>query len=98
MKPNDVRSPREHWILIEVLYDGGDNEDSLAVGEWDGQRRLATRWNGNGKEIGNPQSRGLSTWFIMPPRYNEKMLESFSSKELPPNKKTIARALLGLDD
>ena len=99
MKPNDVRSPREHWTLIEVLYDGGDDPgDALAVGEWDHERRLAPRWNGGGKEIGNPQSRGLPTWFMIPPRYNRAVLDSFSPKELPPNKKTIAMALLGLED
>ena len=25
MKPINVRSPREHWTLIEVLYDGGED-------------------------------------------------------------------------
>lgn len=99
MKPSEVRSPREHWTLIEVLYDGADDPgDSLAVGEWDGARRLAARWNGGPKGIGNPQSRGLPTWFVIPPRYNRAVLDSFDAKELPPNKRTIAKALLGIDD
>jgi hypothetical protein len=98
MKPINVRSPREHWMLIEVLYDGGDDGgDALAVGEWDGERRLAARWNGSSKEIGNPQSRGLPTWFILHPRYNRAVLDSFSPKELPSNKKMIAKALLGIE-
>lgn len=97
MKAQDVRSPRDKWTLIEVLFDGGDGEDSLAVGEWAGERVLATRWNGKGKEIGNPQSRGLPTWYVVPARYNTGMLNSLSPNDLPPNKRKIAEALLGLD-
>lgn len=95
MKPDEVRSPRRSWTLIEVLYDGGDGGDSLAVGEWDGERRLAARWNGaTATDIGNPQSRGLPTWFILPPRYNAAVLSSFSGKELAAEKKKLAEALL----
>jgi hypothetical protein len=93
MKPQDVKSPRARWTLIDVLCDDGGEGDSLAVGEWDDSRVLAARWNGDtDKEIGNPQSRGLPTWFILPKRYYELILET-----LPTNKKTIARALLRLD-
>ena len=40
----------------------------------------------------------VGLWFIIPQRYNRALLDSFSPKELPANKKTIAMALLGLDD
>jgi hypothetical protein len=67
--PQDVSSPREHWELVAVLYDGGPGQPSLALGRWDGQDVIGTRWNGDdaqGSALGNPQSRGLATWFILP--------------------------------
>ena len=41
--PRKVDSPKSHWKLIDVLFDGGDDDASLAIGEWDGERRLAMR-------------------------------------------------------
>ena len=66
--PRKVDSPKSHWKLIDVLFDGGDDDASLAIGEWDGERRLAMRRNGSDQYpgIGNPQSRGLPTWFMLP--------------------------------
>jgi hypothetical protein len=66
--PKRVDSPRRWWRLIEVLWDGGEGEDSLAIGMWANKPVLAMRWNGSSKEgvIGNPQSRGLPTWFVLP--------------------------------
>ena len=71
IRPEDVRSPKRHWRLIRVLHDGGPGQWSVAEGQWDNGDRwdtvLAIRWNGaTGAEIGNPQSRGLPTWFILP--------------------------------
>ena len=89
--PKDVKSPRNKWILIDVLHDGGEGKDALAIGEWDGRRVLAARWNGNEESpVGNPQSRGIATWFVLPDRYNEPLLAT-----LPENKQMIAGALLG---
>ena len=44
---------------------------SAAEGPWDNgglwRDVLAVRWNGSeAAEIGNPQSRGVATWFIVP--------------------------------
>jgi hypothetical protein len=34
---------------------------------WDDRPAVGVRWNGEvGKGFGNPQSRGLPTWFILP--------------------------------
>lgn len=54
---------------------------SIAIVTWDGVRRLAMRWNISENEwydhaktsglkecVGNPQSRGHATWFIIPPQ------------------------------
>ena len=71
-RPEDVDSPRSHWLLHRVLYDGGESSWSAAEGQWKHENRwdpcLAIRWNGGGDTpIGNPQSRGNPTWFIVPP-------------------------------
>jgi len=89
--PKDAKSPRENWTLIDVLHNGGPGEHAIAIGEWDGTRCLAMRWNGNDeKPAGNPQSRGNPTWFIIPKEYNEALLEV-----IPPGKKTLVKALFG---
>ena len=71
VKPEDVRSPKSSWRLIRVVHDGGAGQWSAAEGQWDNggvwDNVLAIRWNGHtDAEIGNPQSRGLPTWFIIP--------------------------------
>jgi hypothetical protein len=71
VKPTAVDSPKNRWRLRKVLYDGGKGEWSAAEGQWDNGSEwdyvLAMRWNGTDEApIGNPQSRGLATWFIVP--------------------------------
>jgi len=95
VKADQVRSPREHWTLIHVLVDQGEgNEDegrwSLAIGEWDGIRRLAMRWNGTKtKPAGNPQSRGIPTWFVLPPGFEEYLMPL-----VPADKGPLTKALM----
>lgn len=95
--PKKVDSPRQHWKLFDVIYDGGEGEDSLAVGEWtqDGESRrvLASRWNGHSESKGNPQSRGLPTWYVLPDWMNQHILEA---PDYDPTKLAIAKALLGI--
>lgn len=91
--PSKVDSPRGRWKLFDVLHDGGEGADSLAVGEWDGERVLASRWNGHDGSVGNPQSRGLPTWFIIPSWLYDAILKG---GKIPANKAAIAQALLGL--
>lgn len=96
MDPHNVKSPKNRWILLDVLQEDMGENDALAVGEWEGMRRLAMRWNGDGEDdIGSPQSRGIATWHVIPSHYNEKILEL---DNIPHNKKMIARALLNLDE
>lgn len=95
---DQVRAPREQWTLIQVLIDQGESDDetgrwSLAVGEWEGQRRLAARWNGrDGKPAGNPQSRGIATWFVLPPEFEKPIMAV-----VPPEKLALAKALLNME-
>ena len=68
--PRIVLSPKGSIKNLNVLHDGGENGWSLAEMTWDGSDVLAMRWNGgsnNGNpSIGNPQSRGVPTWFVLP--------------------------------
>lgn len=66
--PQTVLSPRARLReVIEVLYDGGADGWSAAELDWDGERHLGLRWNGgDDSAVGNPQSRGQATWFIVP--------------------------------
>lgn len=92
--PKKVDSPRGRWRLIEVLWDGGADEDSLAIGMWDDSPVLAMRWNGSSKEgVGHPQSRGLPTWFVLPKWSYGGVLEK---AELEKQVFGRAKAILGL--
>jgi hypothetical protein len=81
--PKDVVSPQRQWSLITVLDSGEEGDGALALGKWDGDPVLAMRWNGaEGSPIGNPQSRGLATWFIIPGKYSEAILATLSPEKL----------------
>ena len=69
---------------------------SLAIGRWDNKPVLAMRWNG-GKDspIGNPQSRGLPTWFIVPDQHVRQILET-EQYALSDSKLEFARDFLEL--
>lgn len=91
MKPTDVKSPLRRWQTIAILRDSGKGGESLAVGNWDGSPVLAMRWNGdNDKDIGNPQSRGQATWFIVPEIYWPGIVLTITDAE----KLTLAEGVL----
>ena len=82
IKPEDVIAPQKHWKLGGVLYDGGEGKTSIAYGRWadkpgDGEPVVVMRWNGSqtGK-LGNPQSSGNATWFVLPHRIAVATLRS----------------------
>ena len=84
VKAQDDNSPRNRWRLHRVLHDGGEGGWSAAEGQWDNEglwrEVLAVRWNGSsGCEIGNPQSRGLPTWFILPDEMEQMVRESIGT-------------------
>ena len=87
VSPFTVKSPKAHWTLIDVIMT--NDEWSLALGEWDGRRRLACRWNGKDDELGNPMSRGVPTWFVMPDDFIEHLLPM-----IPREKRQLVNALL----
>jgi hypothetical protein len=88
--PGEVVSPKRQWTLVAVLYDRGEGQAAAALGRWDGEPVLAMRWNGtDGNTIGNPQSRGLPTWFIVPNEFRLAMLNELT--RLAPEKAALAR-------
>ena len=68
--PNTVLTPKGRITDLKVIYDGQEDSWSLAKMKWDGTEVVAMRWNGglsNGRPtVGNPQSRGKPTWFVVP--------------------------------
>jgi hypothetical protein len=92
VRPQDVKSPKDHWVLIDVLIEKQDW--SLAVGEWDGERCFAARWNGDDdRPKGNPVSHGMPTWFMLPREFAEPLL---AADLIPEEKKGVARSYLGM--
>lgn len=92
-KPEDVKSPKAHWYLFEVVLDRGPGDCAYALGEWDGDRRIGFRWNGTEENpIGNPQSRGLATWTML----DEAIHEAVISAVFPADKQEEARRFLRL--
>ena len=74
--PSIVDSPRKKWRLIKVLYNAKSSGWSVAQGEWEGDPAIGIRWNGSDEDggVGNPQSRGNPTWFIVPDAFKQAVL------------------------
>jgi hypothetical protein len=65
--PENVLSPKGSVANLRVLLNTGAEGWSVASMQWNGKDSLGIRWNGDAKNpIGNPQSRGIPTWFILP--------------------------------
>ena len=67
--PQTVLVPRNRVRSVRVLYNTGPGSGSwsAALLDFDGEERIAIRWNGQGRKgIGNPQSHGRPTWFVVP--------------------------------
>lgn len=65
--PENVISPKGSVKDVRVVYDTGVGGWSMAKLLWNDQEALGIRWNGHADNaLGNPQSRGIPTWFILP--------------------------------
>lgn len=65
-KPEDVTAPKDYWALIKILVPGGPGEMAWALGTWEGEVRLACRWNGFAEHPkGNPISNVHPTWMLL---------------------------------
>lgn len=87
--PKTVVSPRDCIQDVKVIYNGADDPGySIAIVTWQGIRKIAIRWNisqrewdntnkQNGSQIclGEPNSRGYATWFILPEEFLSSILK-----------------------
>jgi hypothetical protein len=65
--PESVLSPKTSISNVRVLMNTGEDGWSVASLQWEGKDAIGIRWNGGPQNlIGNPQSRGIATWFIAP--------------------------------
>ena len=78
VEPATVWAPKPSVRSVEILYNsipGGPGGWSVASIDWEGTEAIGIRWNGGeGSGIGNPQSRGNATWFILPEDLREVIL------------------------
>lgn len=87
---NTVTSPKDCVDNVRVIYDGGavKGEFSVAVLEWQGNPCIGIRWNITERElynpdkqsgkvicVGEPNSRGYATWFILPDSFLTELLQ-----------------------
>lgn len=88
--PNQVQSPKASVgkNSVKVIHNGGEwNKDdswsgwSVAELEWEGSPSVGCRWNGNGNNVGNPQSRGVPTWFILPDPVASEVLKHMQERK-----------------
>jgi hypothetical protein len=92
-KPEGVKSPQDCIDSVVKIFDG-DTENgafSLAKITWEGTDCIGIRWNvtqrewndpnkknGSKKCVGEPNSRGYPTWFILPDDFIESLLSGNS--------------------
>jgi hypothetical protein len=77
VEPSTVLSPRVSVRSVEVIYNSSRNGGwSVARVNWEDSQSLGIRWNGSVEKpgIGNPQSRGNPTWFIIPEELHDVIL------------------------
>lgn len=89
--PAAASSPRRNWSITRILIAAGPEEMAVALGKWDGKDVIGLRWNGTAENpIGNPQSRGLATWFIVESGvFTDAIIEA-----LPAEAKQLARQFI----
>lgn len=105
IRPEEVTSPKGHLTLIGILDEGDQGQSALAIGLWAEKKRghpdsrpvLLMRWNGyedpepGESRVGVPNSRGFATWFVVPEKYHDAILDSGL---LEPDRVAFAREYL----
>jgi hypothetical protein len=72
MQPHQVLSPQDRIRNMRVIFTNPDEGWSIAEMEWrhhdtgEWHSRVGMRWDGADDELGNPQSSGHPTWFLVP--------------------------------
>ena len=82
LDPKLVLSPKGKVANLEIIIDKGEDSYALSTLDWEGKKRVGVRWNGGSDtSIGNPQSRGIPTWFILPDPIAESYLSVLLKEE-----------------
>src|SRR6202162_2707620 len=75
VQPATVCAPKASIRSVQILYNSGPGGWSVASIDWEGSEAIGIRWNGkDGPGIGNPQSRGNATLFILHNELKEVIL------------------------
>ena len=83
MDPHDVLSPQQSLSNLRPITDTGEWGYSVALLNWEREPSIGVRWNGGMEDgakkptPGSPQSRGLPTWYILPPPFELAVLYTF---------------------
>lgn len=87
--PSSVKSPRHSISQVKPLFDGGigDKPYSIAKITWQGADCIGIRWNVSNGEwdddskksgevtcLGEPNSRGYPTWFVLPNMFLQELV------------------------
>ena len=94
----DVISPKRHLRNVVPIPLPPNMDFALAKVTWDGVDRIAIRWNvtqnelknpdklnGKVKCIGEPNSRGYPTWFVLPDEFLELLIRGSELSEILKN-------------
>lgn len=66
---------------VRVIYDGGENDFSVAIVKWKGREMFAMRWNGDEqKQFGFPVMGKTPLWFVLPEDIAKDGVSSVISK------------------
>lgn len=84
VEPASVLSPKASIRSVQIIHNTGPEGWSAARIHWEEDTEaLGLRWNGGGDPgIGNPQSRGNPTWFIVPPELRAALLREIEDLEM----------------
>ena len=84
MNPENVISPKTRIKegTIKIIHNEGENQFSIATMIWDGEQRIAMRWNGSAQGKGYPLARGAAAWFIIPKAMALAFAEKIGNVEL----------------
>jgi hypothetical protein len=97
--PSEVTSPQANVSDVRPIVDGREDSWSAALLKWNELLAVGLRWNGGGgsegqkPSPGNPQSRGLPTWFILPDEIAAAVLHALAQYGLGGGKINKAQAI-----
>jgi hypothetical protein len=86
VRPENVTAPKSLWQLDRVVINRGPGKAAWAIGRWEGDPVIATRWNGHKERpLGTPYSRATAVWFIIENEAYGKLIEYLvNDKDTPP--------------